>query len=201
MAHAIITTDAIIMNLFPDGEESVIAECFTRDLGRVYIHIQGVKKIVNKHRNHIFRYAWCIIDCVAGKQYYRCTGVSQRQSVYQALIKISPFRTRCIQQSYGLVQRLVPSGIPLPDVFSAFCTYVQYVLSAGLDSDMEIMTLVVQLRILGILGYWNSDWTDEVLQNSSKTFEYVAHNKKSVISLIKKILDETQMMRSVGAIS
>lgn len=194
MSHEIHSTYGIIMNIFPEGEESVIAECLTADLGRIFLHIQGVKKIQNKHRFSVFLFSSVLIDCVQGKHYYRCTGITERKSLYKQLVTTSKKHLAYIRQSFAMIQRLVPSGIPIPDVFVAFELYVTEVLSGTTsDEQVRILTLVVQLRILGILGYWNSDWTDRVLDLSGETFKYVSDNQRSVEKLIERILLETQM--------
>lgn len=197
MSHEIHSTVGIIMNIFPEGEESVIAECFTEKLGRIYLHIQGVKKIQNKHRPFVFVYSFVVIDCVQGKQYYRCTGITEWKNVYKKIKQLPKIRKMFIKQSFGMVQRLVPNGIPIPDVFTAFEVYMSQILDTTIsDEYARILTLVVQLRILGILGYWNSDWTDNVLDISGKTFAYVVQNQKSVEKLIERILVDTQMHMS-----
>lgn len=194
MSHQIHSTPGVIMNIFPEGEESVVAECLTRDLGRVYVHIQGAKKIQNKHRMVVVLFGFVMIDCVEGKHYYRCTGISEWKPVYKSLKNLSGFRKISIRKTFSVIQKLVPSSIPIPEVFSAFELFVISMLKSDIsDSDIQILTMVVQLRILGILGYWNSDWTDEVLQIGGKTFDYVVQNRKSVEKLIERILIDTQM--------
>ena len=104
-----------------------------------------------------------------------------------------------IRQGFSMIQRLVPSGIPIPDVFAAFESYVSQMLNSDLsDEQARILMLVAQLRILGILGYWNSDWTDNVLNKAGKTFEYVTNNQRSVEKLIERILIDTQMHNRIN---
>lgn len=200
MSHEIHSTFGIIMNIFPEGEESVIAECLTLDLGRIYVHIQGAKKIQNKHRMMVTLFGFMMLDCVEGRYYYRCTGISEWKPVYRSLSEFPKSRKMLIRQSFSMVQKLVPSGIPIPEVFSAYETYVTLMFNGEMsDRDAQILTLVVQLRILGVLGYWNSDWTNEVLSVGGKTFEYVVQNQKSVEKLIERILVDTQMHHKVEA--
>lgn len=186
------------MNIFPDGEESVITECLTADLGRIYVHIQGAKKIQNKHRMMVTLFGFVTIDCVEGKRFYRCTGISERKPVYALLSEFSKQRNIVLRQTFSILQKLVPSGIPTPEIFLAYENYMIQVLDRNIsDEHIDILTLVIQLRILGILGYWNSDWSDDVLAINSKTFEYVVKNRKSVQKLIERILIDTQMHHKV----
>lgn len=186
------------MNIFPDGEESVIVECLTADLGRIYVHIQGAKKIQNKHRMHVIQFGMVIIDCVLGKQYYRCTGIAERISVAKNIRQLTSYRRKMIIATFGMVQRLVPSGIPIPEVFAAYDRFFMHIIQYNIsDQDAQILALVAQLRILGILGYWNSDWTDDVLSIDGKTFEYVSKNMRPVQKLIEKILVETHMHNKI----
>lgn len=200
MSHHIYSTDAIIINIFPDDEESVIVECLTADLGRIYVHIQGAKKIHNKHRMHVIQFGMVTIDCVLGKQYYRCTGIAERVSVVKNIRHLTLYRRKMIIATFGMIQRLVPSGIPIPEVFAACDRFFMHIIQDGIsDQDAQILAFVVQLRVLGILGYWNSDWTDEVIQLYGKTFEYVSKNSRSVQKLIEKILVETHMYNQIYA--
>lgn len=198
MSHHIYSTDALIMNIFPEGEESVVAECLTAELGRIYVHIQGAKKIHNKHRMAVFPLASVILDCVQGKQFYRCTGISERNHIAKDLKQLIPGRRKMILKAFSMVQRLVPSGIPIPDVFSTFDRFLGQMIKVDLsDQDAQILLLVAQLRILGILGYWNSEWSDNVMDHSGKTFQYVSENTRSVQRLIERILIDTQMHNRV----
>jgi recombinational DNA repair protein (RecF pathway) len=188
------------MNIFPDGEESVITEFLTADLGRIYVHIQGAKKIHNKHRMMVTLFGFVIIDCVEGKRFYRCTGISEWKPVYGLLSDFSKQRKMVLRQTFSILQKLVPSGIPTPEIFSAYENYMTQILNREVsDEHVQILTLVIQLRILGILGYWNSDWSDDVLSINGKTFEYVVKNQKSVQKLIERILVDTQMHHKVEA--
>lgn len=199
MSHQIYSTEALIMNIFQDGEESIIAECLTAELGRIYVHIQGARKIANKHRMHVFLFASIILDCVAGKHYYRCTGIGERAHVAKDLKRLAVNRRQMIKKVFSMIQRLVPSGIPIPDVFAAFDRFFNQMIHADLSNqDAEILLLVAQLRILGILGYWNSEWSDNVLDYSGKTFQYVSENTRSVQKLIERILIDTQMHEKVS---
>lgn len=194
MSHQIYTTNAVIMNIFPDGEDSVIAECLTQDLGRIYVHIQGVKKMPNKHRMFVFLGAWVIIDCVQGKQYYRCTGITEWVNVAPVIRIMTLFQKKSLAKVFGLIQRLVPTGIPIPDIFNVYQLFFHQITQENIDDyRVQILSLVVQLRILGILGYWNSDWSDSVFDEQGKTFAYVASHTGAVKKLIDRILIETQM--------
>lgn len=198
MSHQIHTTQGIIIKLFPHGEDSIVAECVTADLGRIFLHIQGARKMNNKHRSMVFPLASIALNCVAGKQYYRCTGISEWKNVYRDITMLTQPQRKSIQTVSAMIERLIPSGIPIPEVFSAFEKYVTAVLQ-NMHSAQEIttLTLVVQLRILGLLGYWNSDWSDDVLHLEGKTFQYVSDNTKSVEKLIERILQETQMIEKI----
>lgn len=199
MSHQIYSTETLIINIFQDGEESVIAECLTAELGRIYVHIQGAKKIQNKHRMHVFPFASIVLDCVQGKHYYRCTGIGERAHVAHDLKRLAANRRNMIKKAFSMIQRLVPSGIPIPDVFAAFDRFFNQMIHADLSNqDAEILLLVAQLRILGILGYWNSEWSDNVLDYSGKTFQYVSENTRSVQKLIERILIDTQMHEKVS---
>jgi recombinational DNA repair protein (RecF pathway) len=198
MSHQIHSTTAIIMKMLPEGEESVVLECLTEQLGRIYMHVQGARKLDNKHRMYIFPLAHVIIDCVEGKHYFRCTGISEREQVYSRINNLSFSRRKLIVQASGMIGRLVPAAIPIPEIFGAFETFYHRALDrVHDDQDIYISYLVLQLRILGLLGYWNSEWSDDVLHMEGKTFKYVSENVRSVEKLIARILEETQMTEKV----
>ncbi len=194
MSHQIHTANAIIMNLIPDGEDSLIAECLTDELGRIYLHIQGAKKTNNKHRMHVFLYNRISINAVAGKQLFRCTGIMERNTNYQFIVHTDQKRILLLKKLFGMVQRLTPIGISISEIFNTFEIFYEQVVCTKISSEeMERLFLVAQLRILGILGYWNSDWTDTVLDVQGKTFAYVTENVSAVQKLVRKILYETQI--------
>ncbi len=194
MTHSKYIVQAIIVNLFPDGDQSLILECLTDVLGRIYVNVQSVKKMENKHRNMIYKFSPITLECVQGKRYYRCTGVSEWKNYYQELTSLKVEERREIQSIFSMIQRLVPANIPTHEIFIVGMIFFEYILKTKFnEKQLQNMKLVVQLRILGILGYWNSDWTNEVFSIESKTFLYVKENKQSVIRLVEKILNETQM--------
>lgn len=194
MSHQKYSIHAMILNMFPDGDNSLILECLTDELGRIYVHVQGVKKIENKHRNMIYQYALIDIECVQGKRYYRCTGVSEWKNIYKSIVLLDASKKQKIKSIFGMIQQLVPSNIPVPEVFATFIVFYHHILETEFNKEqLQNISLIAQLRILGILGYWNSDWTDEVFSMKSKTFIYIQQNKQSVTRLVEKILRETQM--------
>lgn len=194
MSHEIYTTDAIIINPVIDGEESISAECLTRELGRIYVHIQGAKKTQNKHRMHVFPFSSVILDCVEGKFFFRCTGIGERNYIYPKLKNLSRYRRELLQQLFHLIQQLVPVHNPIPEIFAWYEFFTEQVYDENL-SDTVVYTyfLVAKLRILGNLGYWNSAWDDKVFDQSEKTFSYIAENVKSTERLIDKVMQETQL--------
>ncbi len=199
MSHQKQSVHAMIVNMFPDGDYSLVLECLTDELGRIYVHVQGVKKMENKHRNMIYQFSLVHLECVQGKRYYRCTGILEWQNHYQVLIQLEAEKKKQLKIVFGMIQRLVPVNIPVPEVFAALIVFYQYFLETELDKEqLQNMSLIAQLRILGILGYWNSDWTDEVFSMESKTFAYVQENRQSVVRLVEKILRETQMNEFVA---
>lgn len=199
MSHQKYSVHAMILNMFPDGDNSLILECLTDELGRIYVHVQGVKKMENKHRNMIYQFALVDLECVQGKRYYRCTGILEWKNNYQSLVSLEISKKQKITNVFGMIQRLVPVNIPVSEVFTALIVFYQYLLETELDKEqLQNMSLIAQLRILGILGYWNSDWTDEVFSIESKTFIYVQENRQSVVRLVEKILRETQMNEFVS---
>ncbi len=194
MSHEKYVIHAIIMNMFPDGDDSLVLECLTDELGRIYIQVQGVKKMHNKHRNMVTYLGMVTIDCVQGRRYFRCTGISEWENNYQDLVATDQRKKAVIKHTFGIIQRLVPSNIPISDVFESFIIFFKTLIKNDFPSEKTgIMTLIAQLRILGILGYWNSDWKNDVFAIDGKTFDYVEKNQRSVEKLIEKILKETQM--------
>jgi recombinational DNA repair protein (RecF pathway) len=194
MAHEIYSTDAIVITTQTDGEESISAECLTADLGRIYVHFQGAKKIVNKHRMHVLPFSQITLDAVEGKQYFRCTGVAERCGTYNHVKNLSLYRRELLRRLFFLVQQLVPVHNPIPEIFGWYEFFMDRCFDESLsDTVLYTYFLVTRLRILGNLGYWNSAWDDQVFNETGKTFTYVAENVKSTEKLIEKILQETQL--------
>ena len=194
MSHQIYTTDAIIYNPQVDGEESISVECLTRELGRMYVHIQGAKKIQNKHRMHVFPFSSVIIDCVEGKSFFRCTGIAERNHNFQHIQNISRYRRELLQRLFQLIQQLVPVNNPIPEIFAWYELFMNQCFDHSLSDEIIYTTfLITRLRILGNLGYWNSAWDDQVFNRTGKTFVYVSQNIVSTERLIDRILQETHM--------
>ena len=132
-----------MMTVFPDGEESVVAECLSNDLGRIYLHIQGAKKITNKHRMMISPYSSVHIDCVQGKQTFRCTGIAEREPVFSTLTDLNTYRRKLLTQALGMIQRLVPVTNPIPEIFGVFETFYHRALDATHDDRNVYISYLV----------------------------------------------------------
>lgn len=149
-------TEGIIVATRPGGEANRQFRIFTRELGIITAHAQGVRLVSSKLRYALQPYSLCQLALVHGKHGWRVTnavpimsfssGVSGRFNSRKTIVNILGFLARFMPES--VVERSLFDSVK--DVF------VHIVQGNFSDSDEAQLRRVVELRALFVFGYIES---------------------------------------------
>ena len=76
--HHLHHTEAYVLGSSPKGEDSKLLRLYTRELGLVYAHAQGVRKLSSKLRFTLQDFSLATVDLVRGREIWRVTTATPR---------------------------------------------------------------------------------------------------------------------------
>ena len=150
--HHIHHTEAFILGSRPKGEDSKLLILYTRELGLIYAHAQGVRKISSKLRFVVQDFSQVQVDLVRGKEIWRLTTASPIRS-YRDLLKVRP-AANILARTAALLMRLVPGEEASEEVYQTMIrTYALLEVHGQSAEDYRALELLSVARILVALGY------------------------------------------------
>jgi DNA repair protein RecO len=150
--HHIHHTEAFILGSRPKGEDSKILILYTKELGLVYAHAQGIRKLSSKLRYVAQDFSRVDADLVRGKEIWRLTTASPVHS-YAHIIHTRPAE-RILAHIAALLMRLVPGEEANEEVFRTLVrTYALLEVEVKSAEEYRSLELLSVARILTALGY------------------------------------------------
>jgi len=143
--HTLHTTHAYVVGSHPHGESNRVYRLFTRDLGLVYAHGQGVRELKNRNRYGLVTGASVTVTLVRGREVWRITSV-------RADTRPSPeLRMR---KFLSLAGSLVPREEKNPELYTLLAEAERAFGAHGTDGIfVELYAALGMLRILGYLDH------------------------------------------------
>ena len=155
--HKIHHTEAFILGSRHKGEDSKMLALYTRELGLVHAHAQGVRKLSSKLRFVLQDFSRVNIDLVRGKEIWRVTTAVPVHA--DSFSYRSVHAEKIIARVSALLMRLVAGEDPNEEVFRAFMRIHEFLdmdVKSNLD-DYRAIELLSVSRILIALGYLSRD--------------------------------------------
>ena len=150
--HHIHHTEAFVLGSRAKGEDSKILILFTRELGLIYAHAQGLRKISSKLRYVVQDFARVNVDLVRGKEIWRLTTATPVHSY--AHLRQSRESERILARIASLLMRLVAGEEPSGEIYGALTRTYDLLETAGKNTDdYRALELLAVARILTALGY------------------------------------------------
>lgn len=150
--HHIYHTEAFILGSRPKGEDSKLLILYTRELGLIYAHAQGVRKISSKLRYVVQDFSRVQVDLVRGKEIWRLTTASPIHSYKH--VTNSRASENILARIASLLIRLVPGEEASEEVFQTLVrTYALLEVKGQSAEDHRALELLSIARILVALGY------------------------------------------------
>jgi len=150
--HHIHHTEAFVLGSLPKGEDSKILILYTRELGLVYAHAQGIRKIASKLRYTTQDFSRVNVDLVRGREIWRVTTATPIHSY--AHIRQSRHTEKILARVAALVIRLVAGEEANEEVYEALIgAYTLLEMKGQSPEDYRALELLSVARILIALGY------------------------------------------------
>ncbi|KKS84036.1 MAG: hypothetical protein UV60_C0029G0003 [Parcubacteria group bacterium GW2011_GWA2_43_11] len=188
--HTLYTTEAFILQAYPQGESNKVYKLLTRELGLLYAHGQSVRELKSRNRYALRTGEMSEITLVRGRETWRITGaqtgtekpIPQTQQIYKKRI-------------LHLIGRMVPiedTTLQLFDVLKrgnrAFHTFPEQFAPC-----IEVVTV---LRLLDILGYVARPLSDPLVERflgtsafSHELIEQAQMHKQTLVMRVNNALE------------
>ncbi len=149
-------TEAIIVASRLSGEANRQLRIFTRDLGMITAHAQGVRLISSKLRYALQPYSLCQLVLVQGKHGWRVTNAVPLLSFASGVRGRSHSR-KTLVSILGFLARFMPESVVEGRLFDAVKDAFVHITNAHFsDADEDQLRRVVELRALFAFGYVES---------------------------------------------
>jgi DNA repair protein RecO len=150
--HHIYHTEAFVLGSRAKGEDSKLLFLYTRELGLIYAHAQGVRKLSSKLRFTLQDLSRAQVDLVRGKEIWRVTTAVPVHS-YAHLRRVRESE-RILARVATLLIRLVTGEEANAEVYDALArTYALLEVEGKSAEDYRALELLCVARILTALGY------------------------------------------------
>lgn len=182
--HHIHHTEAFVLGSRAKGEDSKLLILFTRELGLIYAHAQGVRKLSSKLRFVLQDFSRINVDLVRGKEIWRlttATPVHVESSLY-----LSRESERILARVASLLIRLVTGEEANEEVYGALArTYALLETAGKSPEDFRALELLTVARILTALGYLSRatpGLVEDAVENPSvpKEFADIAYQHRLI---------------------
>ncbi len=150
--HHIHHTEAFVLGSRPKGEDSKILFLFTRELGLVYAHAQGLRKLSSKLRYTLQDLSRVQVDLVRGKEVWRVTTAVPAEA--GGRLRRAPANAAVFARIASLLIRLVTGEEANEELFGVLSRAITLLDQESLSSEKyRMIELLSVSRILTALGY------------------------------------------------
>ena len=161
--HHIHHTEAFVLGSRPKGEDSKLLILYTRELGLIYAHAQGIRKISSKLRFTLQDFSRAKVDLVRGKEIWRVTTATPMHSY--ARLRSARESERILARTGALLMRLVTGEEPNTEIYGALTrTYDLLESATTRTEDYRALELLAVARILTALGYLSRETPGLILE-------------------------------------
>ena len=188
------TTEGIILKRSPYGEANVLVYVLTRDLGLIMASAQAARVSESKLRSGLQEYSLITASFVKGKNQWKVTGVSRKQSFF---FDYSQYARRVLAQIFFVLLKTITGELPHPEIFETVKSGFEFLRNLS-EEEVKSFEILLVLRILYELGYVaqseNTEgflgdrtlWNTELLQKAGE-------KKETLIAVINRALKESQL--------
>jgi DNA repair protein RecO (recombination protein O) len=191
--HHIYHTEAFVLGSRNVGEANKMLSLYTRELGLVYAHAQGIRLGKSKLRFGLQDFSHATVDLVQGKDIWRVTSGVAIQSYG---LRLNPQSLKIIASVAKLLERLCVGEEPIPEIFDDLIATVTHLTHDHIQENYETIELVLVLRILHNLGYIGrtdtfADYLEAPIDPGSEIYKKL--EKKTILFEINRALKESNL--------
>ncbi len=97
MAIEKYTTEAIILDVYDQGEHDRVYKVFTKDFGLIMCHAKSIRKIESKLRAHILPRTISLLTLVKGREIWRLVGAEGKTFPMQHIDEVTELLKRFVR--------------------------------------------------------------------------------------------------------
>lgn len=193
--YTIHQSHSFIIDVMDTGEKNKFFWLFTRDFGLIHATAQSVRSVSSKLNPHLQIYNIAIVEFVRGKDVWRITNAldSEYNTPFTKLNKKS-------QEMYAkialLLRRLYVGEESHPELFDALVEGFQKISKTFDQKTLEAVYIILVVKILYYLGYWESNkeyYPFHASSLSPEIIEKTLHKKNDLEERIKQSLRESHL--------
>ncbi len=189
--HKLHTTLAFVLKSYPHGESNRVYKLFTRELGLLYAHGQGVRELKSRNKYSLQTGGLSEITLVRGKNVWRITGAkSARFFIFSRRSKIVK------EKLLTFIGKSMQAEDVSNDVFDIIISGY-FALSNDDVFDSELVEIITMLRIIDKIGFLkktgkNANAGDFInsINISNDLLNKVNNQKTFLIKIINEALEE-----------
>jgi recombinational DNA repair protein (RecF pathway) len=196
MSYTVYDTPAVVVDGWPYKDASRRLVMQTKDLGRILVRAQAVRKLSSKLRPATQLYAQSRIEVVYGKSGWRLVGALPKQNVY---FSAGDAGQKAIRRTTGLLTRLVPAQQPDRKLFAIVTSGMQALAMVDAPEVVGVTETLFVFRLVSSLGYAPDQSAHNLkryLQSQSythKQLENFSNKQEQAVAQINQALANAQM--------
>ena len=190
MSHAIYQTQALILKTKNMRESNKLVYLYTQKFGLIYASMQSLRELKSKMRYHVHPYSLVDVDLVSGRNIWRITGIHEKESAFDLVDTpwyrlVSLVSDTLIRLCVGEEQNQI-----LWENVALFLDNLK-----GNEEHKNEYEIIMMVRILHALGYWNEDdaFLIEANPYRDEIFSQVRKNSMEYITKINNSLHDSQL--------
>ncbi len=190
--NEVYSTKAFILKKDIRGEENEQVVFYTRNYGLIYTHSQASRKIQSKLRQQLNLYTFAHINIVHGKAEWKLTGIEEIVNPFPFSRDMRFFLLKKIAREilrFGGGEKNEKVWGEIEYFFSFLRSEESIKLANRYREELE---LIIQIRILSALGYWNRPGK-RLPRYTKEDCEFVQKGKSIIEQKIAEAIKETQL--------
>lgn len=185
--YTIHQNPGFILDVMDTGEQNRFFWIFTKDFGLINASAQSVRSIKSKLNPYLQQYSFSTIEFVRGKDVWRITNALSFNDDLFVFSQLPKKGQESIARIALLLRRLYVGEETHEDLFSEIyeaCTKI----AKTFDSDtIEAIEILVTIKILYRLGYWEDLKESYNLHTSAFTRETLDRTNQKKYELLERI--------------
>lgn len=185
MSHNIYNTEGIVLSSFGVGEANKFFNIFTRELGLVQATAQSVREIRSKNRYGLQDFSVSYFSLVRGKDIWRIINMDSKENLF-FLFQEDREKLDSLIQIFSLLKQFIHGEEKNEELFDIVFSAIDFLKKNNVEkNNLENFDLIVKIRILHNLGYFDEGSQRKIFSDILKTndFDIEIFNK---IILVKK---------------
>jgi len=200
MSHNIYNTEGIILSSFGVGEANKFFNIFTKELGLIQATAQSVRELKSKNRYGLQDFSVSDFSFVRGKEIWRITNVAPQENLF---FKFQEDRKKLdsLVQILSLLKQFLHGEEKNEELFDIVLNAIGFLKNANFKvGELENFGLIVKMRILNNLGYFDKGSQKEIFSEFLQTNNFdeniidkLGKVKKEAINEINYSLEDVQL--------